>query len=524
MQQPILYNNTYILQPHVGHLYTACIADAMARYQKLKNPDIKIKFMVGTDEHGLKVSQSAQKAGLDVQKFCDAISSKYKSLFDLFSIEASDFLRTTEQRHCQTAVTLWNRIASEDLIYKETYSGWYCLADEMFVSEVYLNPQSDDTDVRYTKTGKPVQYVSEVNYKFKLSKFQKDLLHWLDNGAIVKPSMFQKELRQMILEGDVLKDISISRPTERVSWGIPVPGDASQTMYVWFDALSSYLTCNGYPDSNFKWPPDVQIIGKDILKFHGVFWPAFLIAAGLKPPKSILCHSHWLRDDEKISKSKGNIIDPFHEVKKYTSDGFRYFLLREGVPHSDGNYTNVKIHDILNAELANTLGNLMSRCIGRAINKENIFPGCTQNDLKSFGDASSENLINSLQELPGLVQCSFEEFNFYQGIDAIFATLRQTNKFIDEKKPWKIAKTPGGEEELQFVLHLALESLRVCGIVLQPIIPNIAGRILDILCVHVNNRSLKDIRPFSWESTDRSADIKLNTIESVLFRRIEAAG
>ncbi|KAH6939132.1 hypothetical protein HPB50_016104 [Hyalomma asiaticum] len=363
------------------------------------------------------------------------------------------------------------------------YKGWYSTQDELFLSESEVTEvkQADGTSQKVSvESGHPVEWMEEKNYLFRLSHFQGDLVHWLRSSeGVVKPAKFQKLLMHWIDAG--LQDLSLSRQSTRVHWGIRVPEDGSQTIYVWLDALVNYLTVSGYPDKNHTWPPDCHVIGKDILKFHGIYWPAFLMAAGLEPPRSILCHSHWTVNDEKMSKSKGNIVCPYKKVDKYTADGIRYFLLKEGVPHSDGNFNNTKVQRLLNAELADTLGNLLSRCTAPLVNKHQMFPSYDAEAFESY--ANGQKILDQLHDLCDKVKDKYLEGNIYQGIDEVMTVLRQSNALVQDAKPWELAKSKSGETRLNAVLHVALEVLRVSGIVLQPVIPVLATRILDKLQV-----------------------------------------
>ncbi|KAL0276660.1 UNVERIFIED_CONTAM: hypothetical protein PYX00_004184 [Menopon gallinae] len=514
---PIFYVNA---EPHIGHLYTSILADATARFQVMKNPKVNLKFMTGTDEHGSKISISAQAHKMSEQIFCDAISQKYINMFDLFNLCYTDFLRTTEERHKNTATRLWNLIFERGYIYQGEYAGWYCISDEAFVSEKDLCPkESDDDGVRLTlDTNKMVHFVEEKNYKFKLSHFKNDLLHWLRSGCIVKPTKFQNELELMIENEEVMRDLSVSRPAARVKWGIPVPNDPTQVMYVWLDALSSYLTSSGYPESVDHWPPDLHVIGKDILRFHGVYWPSFLIAAGLEPPRRILCHSHWLNDGMKMSKSLGNVIDPMSRVQTYTCDGLRYYLLHAGVPHSDGNFREAEIRDVINADLADKLGNLLRRCLSKVLNTGYVFPSFSSEHHSKYCSEYCEDLIQCLETLPESVAGHYENFEFCKGITEIMRAISLANKFIETKEPWKL-KNRSQRDEVRSTIHIALETLRICGILLQPVVPKIADSLLKVLSVDAEHRSFEDIRPFSWQS-DSGDDRRLSNYDGILFRKV----
>ena len=311
----------------------------------------------------------------------------------------------------------------------------------------------------------------------------------------------------------------MSRPSSRLHWGIPVPEDSTQTIYVWLDALINYLTVAGYPERIENWPPNCHIIGKDILKFHAIYWPAFLMAAGLELPRKILCHSHWTVDGTKMSKSKGNVLDPNQLIEQYTVDGIRYFLLREAVPHSDGNFSHQKMANYLNAELSNTLGNLLSRLTSNKLNPHQGIPDLQFDTTSACLSELAKSLIDQLEKLPKIVSGHYEEFNFYLGIDAIMESLRTTNDYMTKEEPWLLKKAD--VERLNYVLILCLESLRISGILLQPIVPNISERVLSKLGVSYDSRAWKDAETFSWEESKTGNDIRTFSKEKlVLFPKI----
>lgn len=499
-----------ISDPHIGHLYSALIADASARFQKLLNPNINIIFSTGTDEHGLKVQKAAELNKLPVDNYCTKISSSYQTTFDKFDISYTSFIRTTSDNHKTCVRHLWNKIKPH--IKKGKYSGWYCTADETFLSEDQIEIVNN---VRVSKeSGRPVEWAEEDNYKFDLRPFKNDLQNWLSKPDRVKPKLFQEMLNRNVND---LYEISLSRPYSRVSWGIPVPEDDAQTIYVWLDALVNYLTVSGYPNNTDTWPPSIQICGKDILKFHGIFWPVFLMAAGLQLPKQIFVHSHWKVDDEKMSKTKGNVVDPLNAGNQYTESGLRYFLLREGTAHSDGNYSDLKIKRILNAELADTLGNLLNRCCGKAINPNLSYPKLNVASIESLStDPYFVDLDQKLEGLSDIVGNHYEDLNFYKGIDEIIATLQCCNRFFEYNKPWELAKHD--VPKLVCVLHVTMETLRLSALALQPIVPVLADQLLNKL--NVNNRNWNQIVP-SWKDENKivtPTNLKKENI--VLFKKL----
>lgn len=317
-------------------MYSALLADAVVRYKNLNtSPSSPLgTFTTGTDEHGIKIQQAAQKNNTPVADYCDLISEKYKSLFRKFDVNYTDYIRTTEQRHAAAVDEFWKRLHDRGYLYKREYAGYYCVPDETFLTDAQLTTNPKTGEKISAESGHPVEWTQEENYMFKLGSTQEGILDWLQRGDRVHPKKFERILFDFLAEP--LPDISVSRPASRVHWGIPVPGDDTQTIYVWLNALVNYLTCSGFPKEISAWPPTMQVIGKDILKFHGIYWPGFLIAAGMEPPRQLLCHSHWTVDGQKMSKSKGNVVDPMERAGLFTTEGMRYFLLREAVLHSDG--------------------------------------------------------------------------------------------------------------------------------------------------------------------------------------------
>lgn len=329
-----------LLAPHLGHLYSSLIADTINRYERLTAHHRENIFSTGTDEHGMKVLQAAERNGISVDSYCNKISSQYKNLFQESGIEYTDYIRTTSDRHKQTVSAFWKTLREQDAIYKAKYSGWYCVQDETFLSDSQLMTDPVSKKRVSIESGHPVEWSEEENYMFKLTQYQDEVIYWARHENRIVPQKFNKILLDMLYQ-EHLPDLSISRPKARMSWGIPVPDDDSQNVYVWLDALTNYLTVTGYPKSMKIWPPNIHVIGKDILKFHGIYWPAFLIAAHLDPPEKLLVHSHWTVDGQKMSKSKSNVIDPMERAQIYSMEGIRYFLLREGVQHSDGSKLTV---------------------------------------------------------------------------------------------------------------------------------------------------------------------------------------
>ncbi|XP_034937824.1 methionine--tRNA ligase, mitochondrial-like [Chelonus insularis] len=486
---PIFYVNS---GPHIGHLYTAALADTFTRYNFMLGHEVF--FITGTDEHGNKVRNAAIKNGVSEKDYCDNISNLFKDMCHEFDIDYSKFIRTTDLDHEKSVHHFWNTLEKNGHIYLGKYSGWYCTEDEAFVPETEIEEKKfeNGTSIKISNSsGNTVEWMEEENYKFRLSSFRNDLKYWLKDEKSVQPLKYHKILSSWIEEGSCLQDLSVSRPSFRSPWGIKVPRNDSQTIYVWLDALVNYLTGIGY-SSDHKlskfWPPSLQVIGKDILKFHGVYWPAFLIAANLEPPRTLLCHSHWTVDDKKMSKSKGNVVSPSDAAKIFTRDGLRYFLLREAVPHSDANYNEDKIRVILNTELADTLGNLVSRCMGKAVNPQKIVPEPHIDHINILNSDEAKKLAESLHLLSSTAQHHYEDFNLHRVVDSVMQTLFLANKMIECQKPWVLAKeklsnNQDSSRKLEAALALGLEAARIASLVLLPIIPRLSSELLNFLDV-----------------------------------------
>ncbi|KAF4522009.1 hypothetical protein B566_EDAN010858 [Ephemera danica] len=489
---PIFYVNA---SPHIGHLYSAVLADAAQRYQRLTQCTSTF-LSSGTDEHGSKVETAA--GNRKPQDYCDGISQEYKHMLQLYDVECGSFVRTTSQAHKDAVHAFWRRLESRGFLRHGEYSGWYCTADEAFVPESRVTMNEKNVKISL-ESGRPVEWTQEKNYLFRLTEVKDDLMYWLKNDKTVVPNKFHKLLASWANEE--ISDVSISRPSSRVFWGIPVPNDPSHTIYVWFDALVNYLTAVGFPNDNLtRWPPDLHVLGKDILRFHGLLWPSLLLAAGFEPPRKLLCHSHWTVDGEKMSKSRQNVINPCTSLK-LTSSGLRYFLLREGVAHSDGNFSEEKARRILNSELADKLGNLLNRCTGASLNPRQVWP-VLENDKILVGPASE--LVAQVSALPDLARQHYEDYNFYKVVDSVIAVLQVANRFFEMQKPWQLARDGA---EMAAVLSITMETLRVCSIILQPVVPQLTTSLMDKLGVQENRRSKK------WLSSTGSPSSKIDKAE-----------
>lgn len=521
---PIFYVNA---APHLGHLYTAVVADAIQRFEKLTNPDCQVIFSTGTDEHGTKIQQAAAKAKLSLPEYCTSVSNEYRDLFKEFNVDYTDFIRTTETRHKVAVGHFWNKLVKKDYVYKSKYSGWYSVNDEAFVPEAHVRDEVRDGEtVKVSvESGHKVEWTEETNYMFRLSAFKSHLQEWLKNDGVITPYKFQKQLQDMLEDDVYLPDISVSRPSDRVHWAIRVPGDEEQSIYVWLDALINYLTVVGYPNREHMkslraWPADVHVVGKDILKFHGIYWPAFLMAIKWHPPRRLVCHSHWTVDGSKMSKSLGNVVCP--RGSPVGNEALRYLLLREATMASDANYSETKLINVANSELADTLGNLASRCCGAALNPRHEFPTLHAAELVSV--ASNQHatmLMDYVESLPEICHTHYKNFQFYKAVDAVIKVLHIANLFFENTKPWELRKKPESQKELDVILHITMETLRICGIILQPIIPEMTTKLLDKLQIDKDCRSWQHCETPSWRL--KGAIYETQNIQSgkfVLFQRI----
>ncbi|KAJ3757236.1 tRNA synthetases class I (M)-domain-containing protein [Lentinula raphanica] len=479
---PIFYPNAV---PHIGHLYSLVTADIFARYQALKNPSRPVYFITGTDEHGLKIQKAALDKGLLPKKFCDELSQQFRRLANEADVNYTRFIRTSEEAHYTSVELIWRQLDQLGLIYKGSYSGWYSITDECFYTEgqVVHVPEDGNTPARTVskETGAIVEYSCETNYMFRLSHFREALLeHYTSNPSSVVPQSHYAHLVSILQSP--LEDISISRPRSRLSWGIPVPNDPEHTVYVWFDALISYLTGIGYPwpDSGTSegWPVDMQIIGKDIVRFHSIYLPAVLLALKLPLQCRILAHAHWTSSQKKMSKSLGNTTDPFQAIEEFGIDSVRYYLAKVGGRFQDDvdwSHVQVAKHD---KELQTILGNLFMRITSPAITARMAIAH------SSLNEDPFVPLLNATKELPPLVASHMDKVNVADALEAVVDVLKLANKCLTEAAPWK-----SSPEVARVSYDSCLEALRVSGICLQPFIPRVATELLNALGVSTVERS-----------------------------------
>jgi len=452
---PIFYVNDV---PHIGHAYTSIVADAIARWHRLLNEDVF--FLTGTDEHGQKIEEAAKSAGKNPQEFVDGIVVRFKELCERLNISNNDFIRTTEKRHMDVANKIFRAVYDNGDIYKGVYEGFYCTGCEAYLSEMEL------IDGKCPIHNKEAELIKEESYFFRLSKYQKDLIEWIEkNPKCILPLSRRNEVLGRLKEE--LRDLSISRSSFK--WGIPLPIDENHVMYVWFDALTNYLSAIDYPHKNFKryWPADAHLIGKDILWFHAVIWPAMLFSAGIKPPKTIFAHGWWTVEGQKMSKTLGNVVDPFDIVKRYGVDAFRYFLLSSIPFGEDGDFSEKTLIEKNNKELADDLGNLVQRVmilIQKNFNGEIPRQGTLDEKDKELIEKS--DIVDELKKL-------MDSFEINKALNKIWDFIRECNKYINETAPWK----EKDKERLGTILYNLVESLRIISILIYPFIPETAEKI-----------------------------------------------
>ncbi|KAL2077495.1 hypothetical protein ACEWY4_026999 [Coilia grayii] len=527
---PIFYVNA---APHIGHLYSAVIADCLHR-SRLKR-GFNSRFATGTDEHGLKIQQAAEFAQKDPLTFCSEVSEKFKHLFTKSNISWTDFIRTTENKHRNAVEHFWTVLHKKGFIYKGSYEGWYSTQDESFLTPTQVTKATDASGNEITisnESGHKVEWMKEENYMFRLSEFRTPLQQWLrENPSAIQPEKFYHIVLQWL--DDDLPDLSVSRHRSRLQWGIGVPGDVEQTIYVWLDALVNYLTVAGYPEGHsLWWNAAHHVVGKDILKFHAIYWPAFLMAADLPLPQIVHVHSHWTVQGKKMSKSLGNVVDPHDISQRYTVDGVRYFLLRQGVPEHDCDYDDAKLVKLLNSELADALGGLLNRCTAPSLNPTQVYPHfCSSLFPKGSAEApkgrakpEDYQMVESVAELPAVVLEHFDSLHIYKALEAISACVRQTNGFVQRHAPWKLDCADAADKQWHdTILHVSMECLRVYGILLQPVVPGLADKLLSRLGVRPDERTWEAVR-FLESYYGRNCSFEGRTLgpdTGVLFNRLE---
>lgn len=482
---PIYYVNG---APHLGHVYTTVACDVIARYKRLSGYDVF--FLTGTDEHGLKVHQAARDEGIDPQSFTDRVSQAFRDVLEPFQITNSDFIRTTEDRHKAACQDLWRRLVDAGAIYLDKYSGWYAVRDEAYYGEEELK-DGPSADVKIAQSGAECRWVEEESYFFRLSEWQDKLLaYYNDNPGFIEPQARRNEVVSFVKSG--LKDLSVSRTT--FDWGVKVPDVDNHVMYVWIDALTNYLSALGYPDENAAnyrkfWPADIHVVGKEIIRFHCVYWPAFLMAAGLPVPKKVYAHGWWTVEGEKMSKSLGNVIPPDHLIDTYGSDQSRFVLLRDVPFGNDGNFSHEQAVTRINADLANGLGNLAQRSLSM------IAKNC-DGKVPAFGAMTDEDkaLLDMAYALPEKTGPMIDDLQIHKYLEAVWRVVGEANAYIDRQAPWKLKKE--SPDRMAHVLYVLAETIRCLAIMVQPVTPMAAARILEQLVI------AGDTRQFAFVAAD----------------------
>ena len=500
---PIYYPSA---KPHMGHAYSSIIADFFARFKKIDG--FNVMFLTGTDEHGLKIQRAAKEKNIDTLKFCDQISQTFRDLSKTLNLSNTDFIRTTETRHKLSVEHLWNELKKNDDIYLSKYSGWYSVSDEAFYTEDEI--EEIDNVKRSISSKSKVEWLDEESYFFRLSKWEKPLLEFYKkNPQFIAPETRKNEVISFVKGG--LKDLSVSRKS--FSWGIKVPEDNNHVIYVWLDALTNYISALNYPNKKDHlfdqyWPASLHLIGKDILRFHAVYWPAFLLAANIQLPKKVYGHGWILSGEEKMSKSKGNILDPIEIIDKYGLDPLRYYLIKEVSFGNDGNISQDRLEDCINSDLANNFGNLCQRVTAFAIKNCN---GKIPEKIKF--ETSDLKILDQIKNNIDLIRNKIDnqDINFY--IDFIINSLFETNKYFNDEEPWK---KKNNLTRLNTIVYTTLEIVRKISYLLYPIIPESSIKALKIF-----NINESDIKISSLENHNflKFGD-NINKID-ILFKKIE---
>jgi methionyl-tRNA synthetase len=474
---PIYYVND---DPHIGHAYTTLACDVLARFKRMDGYDVH--FLTGTDEHGQKVEKAAEAAGVDPQSFTDRVSQNFRDLAERMNFSHDDFIRTTEDRHTRACQALWQKLIESGDIYLGSYAGWYAVRDEAFYAESELTKGTNGE--KLAPTGAPVEWVEEPSYFFRLSAWGDRLLQWYEaKPDCIGPASRRNEVMSFVKGG--LQDLSVSRVSFK--WGILVPNDPGHIMYVWLDALTNYTTAVGYPDVNSDmfskfWPCDLHMVGKDIVRFHAVYWPAFLMAAGIQPAHRVYAHGWWTNEGQKISKSLGNVIKPDDLVEQYGLDQVRYFLLREVPFGNDGDFSHASMISRMNHELANDYGNLVQRVlsmVNKNCNAQVPEPGAfTEKDRA---------LLQPAQNLAVTMRPLMDRQAFHEALEAIWQVVRAANAYVDHQAPWALRKTD--PERMATVLYVLAETIRHLGLATLPYMPESSDKILDQLAISKDNRS-----------------------------------
>ena len=463
--------------PHIGHAYEMIATDAIARFMRLEGRDVF--FLTGTDEHGQKMLKTARDEGIEVRELADRNAARFREMAKVLNASNDEFIRTTEERHVESCQEIWRRMQASGDIYKDSYAGWYSVRDEAYYGEDETHVEDG---VRIGPQGTPVEWVEEESYFFRLSAYGDRLLALYDEQSdFIAPKARRNEIVAFVKRG--LRDLSISRTT--FDWGVPVPDDPNHVMYVWVDALTNYLTGIDYFEGDARserWPADLHVIGKDIVRFHTVYWPAFLMSAGIELPRQVFGHGFLLSHGEKMSKSAGNVIDPFDLVDGYGADQLRYFCLREVPFGQDGSYSHEAIVTRVNADLANDLGNLAQRCLSMVHKNLDGKLGHVSDDILADG-----GLIALCEGALGKSRDAMAERRIHDAVAAVWSVVAEANRYFAGREPWSLKKSD--PERMREILTVTADVVRRIAILAQPYIPDGAGRLLDLLNVPLDKRT-----------------------------------
>jgi len=496
--------------PHIGHAYEAIAADAIARFQRQQGRDVR--FQTGTDEHGLKMAQAARGEGVEPRAFADRMSRLFQEMCDTLDVSYDRFIRTSQPDHYRASQAIWKAMEERGDLYLDRYEGWYSVRDEAYYEEEELTTAGDGS--KLSPQGTPVEWTVEESWFFRLSKYQQPLLDlYADNPGFIRPESRRNEVVRFVEGG--LKDLSISRTS--FDWGVPVPGSDNHVMYVWLDALTNYITGLGYPDDTELWrrywPADVHLIGKDVVRFHAVYWPAFLMSAGIALPKQVYGHGFLLSRGEKMSKSVGNVVDPMVLAERFGVDALRYFLLREVTFGQDGSYSAEAIVNRANAELANSFGNLAQRVLTQ------IVRNCGGGLPEIHGHSDADNALFDIVcgAASESIPAAFSDLALSKGCEIWIQAVFACNAYIDEQAPWALKKTD--PKRMETVLATLYICIAVLAVAIRPVIPRSADRLLDSMAVDPDLRTFEGIMTH-WYSPLAESEFRLEQ-PTPLFPRLE---
>ncbi len=484
--------------PHIGHAYERIATDAIARFMRLDGRDVL--FVTGMDEHGLKMQQTAAREGLTPLALADRTAAQFEAMGKLLNARADDIVRTTQPRHKRASQAIWERMQANGDIYLSKYSGWYSVRDEAYFDEDELTDGPNGS--RLAPSGAPAEWVEEESYFFRLSAYAERLLaHYAAHPDFVTPDKYRNEITAFVKRG--LSDLSISRTT--FDWGVPVPDDPRHVMYVWVDALTNYITATGFPHDGPRadfWPANAHVIGKDITRFHAIYWPAFLMSAQLATPRQVVVHGFLFNRGEKMSKSTGNIVDPATLAERYGVDQIRYFFLREVPFGQDGNYSHEAIVQRVNADLANDLGNLAQRSLSMIAKN---CAGAAPDWRSGVVTGETDLLLAEADALIGAAREHMKNYAIHLYLAAVFDVVARANRYFAVHEPWRLAKTD--EAAMRVVLYATIETLRIVAILLQPVMPTAMEKLLDLLAVPPEARDFAAV-DFPEDFADKRGDIQ----------------